>query len=67
MLDKDLYLFMLDGGGVCNLSVFIILQYLIEIINPKISPKPYKYFDIIGGISTNRLIITLYIIFKLIY
>lgn len=52
MPGKDLRLLCLDGGGVRGLSSLIVLQYLMETINPDNPPKPCEYFDMIGGTST---------------
>ncbi|KAH8587243.1 hypothetical protein B0O99DRAFT_747744 [Bisporella sp. PMI_857] len=56
MPDKDLRLLALDGGGVRGLSALIILQQLMETIDPENPPKPCDYFDMIGGTSTGGLI-----------
>ncbi|KAH8595394.1 hypothetical protein B0O99DRAFT_686812 [Bisporella sp. PMI_857] len=56
MPDKDLRLLALDGGGVRGLSALIILQHLMETIDPENPPKPCDYFDMIGGTSTGGLI-----------
>ncbi len=47
MPNRDLRLFILDGGGVRSLSAFMILHQLIETINPENPPKPCDYFDMI--------------------
>jgi patatin-like phospholipase/acyl hydrolase len=52
MPGSDLRLLALDGGGVRGLSALIILQELMEKINPDCPPKPCDYFDMIGGTST---------------
>lgn len=49
---KDLRLLSLDGGGVKGLSALIILQQLMETVDPKNPPKPCDYFDMIGGTNT---------------
>jgi patatin-like phospholipase/acyl hydrolase len=49
---KDLRLLALDGGGVRGLSALMILQQLMETIDPDKPPKPCDYFDMIGGTST---------------
>ena len=51
-LGKDLRLLALDGGGVRGLSALMILQQLMESVNPDEPPKPCDYFDMIGGTST---------------
>jgi patatin-like phospholipase/acyl hydrolase len=52
MPDRELRLPALDGGGVRGLSSLIILEQLMETINPEAPPKPCDYFDMIGGTST---------------
>ena len=52
MPDKDLRLLALDGGGVRGLSTLMILEQLMETIDPDTPPKPCDYFDMIGGTST---------------
>jgi patatin-like phospholipase/acyl hydrolase len=52
MSGNDLRLLALDGGGVRGLSALMILQELMEKINPDSPPKPCNYFDMIGGTST---------------
>ncbi|KAE9966186.1 hypothetical protein EG328_009102 [Venturia inaequalis] len=56
MAPKELRLLALDGGGVRGLSSLMILERLIETINPDSPPKPCDYFDMIGGTSTGGLI-----------
>ncbi|PMD65959.1 FabD/lysophospholipase-like protein [Hyaloscypha bicolor E] len=56
MPDRDLRLLALDGGGVRGLSAFMILQQLMETVDPENPPKPCDYFDMIGGTSTARLV-----------
>ncbi|KAI9823351.1 MAG: hypothetical protein M1819_001359 [Sarea resinae] len=56
MPDKDLCLLAIDGGGVRGLSALIILEQLMETIDPENPPKPCDYFDMIGGTSTGGLI-----------
>ena len=41
-----------DGGGPYGMSALIILQPLMERIDPENPPKPCDYFDMIGGTST---------------
>lgn len=48
----ELRLLSLDGGGVCGLSALMILEQLMEAVNPQSPPKPCDYFDMIGGTST---------------
>ncbi|KAF2023222.1 phospholipase, patatin family protein [Setomelanomma holmii] len=56
MTDKNLRLLALDGGGVRGLSDLMILEQLVEAVNPDAPPKPCDYFDMIGGTSTGGLI-----------
>jgi hypothetical protein len=51
-----LYLLSLDGGGVRGLSSLMILQQLMERINPNNPPKPCDFFNMIGGTSTGGII-----------
>jgi patatin-like phospholipase/acyl hydrolase len=57
MPDKELRLLALDGGGVRGLSALMILQQLMETIDPENPPKPCDCFDIIGGTSTGGRVI----------
>jgi patatin-like phospholipase/acyl hydrolase len=59
MLDKDLRLLALDGGGVRGLSALLILEQLMETIDPENPPKPCDYFDMIRGISTGGWVIAI--------
>lgn len=52
MPDQQLRLLSLDGGGVRGLSLLMILEQLMETIDPDSPPKPCDYFDMIGGTST---------------
>lgn len=52
MPDRELRLLSLDGGGVRGLSALMILEELMEKVNPESPPKPCDYFDLIGGTST---------------
>ncbi len=52
----DLRLLALDGGSVRGLSSLIILRHLMAAVDPDAPPKPYDYFDMIGGTSTGSLI-----------
>ncbi|KAH7072022.1 hypothetical protein BKA63DRAFT_554892 [Paraphoma chrysanthemicola] len=56
MPGNDLRLLALDGGGVRGLSALMILEQLMEAVNPDAPPKPCDYFDMIGGTSTGGLI-----------
>jgi hypothetical protein len=49
---ESLRLLALDGGGIRGLSSLMILDRLMETINPESPPKPCKYFHMIGGTST---------------
>ncbi|KAK3937037.1 kinesin [Diplogelasinospora grovesii] len=53
---RGLRLLCLDGGGVRGLSSLLILQRIVENINPSEPPKPCDYFDMICGTSTGGLI-----------
>ncbi|RYN57987.1 hypothetical protein AA0117_g13189 [Alternaria alternata] len=53
---SDLRLLALDGGGVRGLSALMILEQLMEAVDPDAPPKPCDYFDMIGGTSTGGLI-----------
>jgi patatin-like phospholipase/acyl hydrolase len=57
MPDKDLRLLALDGGGVRGLSTLIILEQLMETMDPETPPKPCEYFDMIGGTSTGGWVV----------
>jgi patatin-like phospholipase/acyl hydrolase len=52
MPGNNLRLLALDGGGVRGLSALMILEQLMEAVNPDAPPKPCDYFDLIGGTST---------------
>ncbi|KAB2098622.1 hypothetical protein AG0111_0g13152 [Alternaria gaisen] len=56
MPGSDLRLLALDGGGVRGLSALMILEQLMEAVDPDAPPKPCDYFDMIGGTSTGGLI-----------
>ncbi|KAK4983550.1 hypothetical protein LTR50_007158 [Elasticomyces elasticus] len=56
MAAQELRLLALDGGGVRGLSALIVLEQLMETIDPDSPPKPCDYFDMIGGTSTGGLI-----------
>ncbi|RYO22982.1 hypothetical protein AA0113_g12747 [Alternaria arborescens] len=56
MPGSDLRLLALDGGGVRGLSALMILEQLMEAVDPDAPPKPCDYFDIISGTSTGGLI-----------
>jgi patatin-like phospholipase/acyl hydrolase len=64
MPDKDLRLLALDGGGVRGLSALIILEQLMETIDPETPPKPCDYFDMIGGTSTGGWVVAAYADFR---
>jgi patatin-like phospholipase/acyl hydrolase len=57
MPDKGLRLLALDGGGARGLSALMILEELMEKINPDSPPKPCNYFDMIGGTSTGGWVV----------
>ena len=54
MSGRKLRLLAFDGGGVRGLSSLMILQQLMETIDPDSPPKPCNYFDMIGGTSTGE-------------
>ncbi|KAI9783465.1 MAG: hypothetical protein M1816_001347 [Peltula sp. TS41687] len=56
MPGKELCLLALDGGGIRGLSSLMILEQLMQAIDPDSPPKPCDYFDMIGGTSTGGLI-----------
>lgn len=56
MSPNGIRLLALDGGGIRGLSMLMILQQLMETVNPDAPPKPCDYFDMIGGTSTGGLI-----------
>lgn len=58
MSGQELRLLALDGGGVRGLSSLIILQQLMETVDPESPPKPCEYFDMIGGTSTGGCVVT---------
>jgi patatin-like phospholipase/acyl hydrolase len=64
MPDKDLRLLALDGGGVRGLSALIILEQLMETIDPETPPKPCDYFDMIGGTGTGGWVVAAYADFR---
>jgi patatin-like phospholipase/acyl hydrolase len=53
MPGERIRLLALDGGSVRGLSSLMILQQPMVILDP---PKPWEYFDMIGGTSTGGLI-----------
>ena len=52
MSQRDVRLLALDGGGVRGLSALMILEKLMETVDPIDPPRPCNYFDMIGGTST---------------
>jgi patatin-like phospholipase/acyl hydrolase len=56
MPGKELRLLALDGGGIRGLSSLMILEQLMQTINPECPPKPCQYFDMIGGTSTGGFV-----------
>ena len=56
MAGKDVRLLALDGGGVRGLSSLMILDQLMQTIDPESPPKPCEYFDMIGGTSTGGFV-----------
>lgn len=59
MSTSEVRLLALDGGGVRGLSALMILEQLMEAVNPDAPPKPCDYFDMIAGTSTGGLVSTL--------
>lgn len=53
-----------DGGGVRGLSSLLVLQHLMETLNPDAPPKPCDFFHLIGGTSTGGQVI-LYVLVNL--
>jgi patatin-like phospholipase/acyl hydrolase len=49
MPDSDLHILTLDGGSMRGLSALIILEQLMNAVDPDAPPKPRGYF---GGTST---------------
>jgi patatin-like phospholipase/acyl hydrolase len=45
-----------DADGLRGLSSLMILEQLMEAVNPEMPPKPCDYFDMIGGTSTGGLV-----------
>lgn len=60
MPGKNLCLLSFDGGGVRGQSSLQILKQLMDTISPDSPPKPCDYFDMIGGTSTGRYVISLH-------
>ena len=56
MPGEQIRLLALDGGGVRGLSSLMILRRLMVTADPESPPKPFEYFDMIGGTSTGGLI-----------
>lgn len=56
MPGKELRLLAFDGGGIRGLSSLMILEQLMQTINPECPPKPCQYFDMIGGTSTGGFV-----------
>ncbi|KAF8538287.1 acyl transferase/acyl hydrolase/lysophospholipase [Trichophaea hybrida] len=58
--EPGLRLLSLDGGGIRGVSELVILHELMSRLQDKLNlselPRPYQYFDIIGGTSTGGLI-----------
>jgi patatin-like phospholipase/acyl hydrolase len=52
MPGSDLRLLALDGGGVRGLSALMILEQLMDAVDPDAPLKPCDYFDMISGTST---------------
>ena len=58
MPGSELRLLALDGGGVRGLSALMILEQLMEAVDPDAPPKPCDYFNMIGGTSTGGWVVT---------
>jgi hypothetical protein len=56
MPSSDLRLLALDGG-VRGLSALMILEQLMEAVDPDAPPKSCDYFDMIGGTSTGGWVV----------
>ncbi|CAN9186048.1 unnamed protein product [Alternaria alternata] len=56
MPGSDLRLLALDGGGARGLSALMILEQLMEAVDPNAPPKPCDYFDIISRTSTGSFV-----------
>ena len=60
MPDKELRLLALDGGRVRGLFALMILEQIMETINPDSPPKPCDYFDMTWGTSAGGQAVTIY-------
>lgn len=49
MVERNISLLSLDGGGVRSLSSLYILKHIMESIDGENTPRPCDYFDLIGG------------------
>lgn len=58
MPGKDLYLLALDGGGIRGLSSLMILEQLMQSIDPDDPTKPCDQFDMIAGTSTGGYVLS---------
>ncbi|KAF2156233.1 FabD/lysophospholipase-like protein [Myriangium duriaei CBS 260.36] len=56
MLDRQVNLLCIDGGGVKGLSALLLIRKLMEFIDSENPPKPCEHFDMIGGTNTGGLI-----------
>ncbi|EOA90522.1 uncharacterized protein SETTUDRAFT_146424 [Exserohilum turcica Et28A] len=54
--DTGLHLLSIDNGGVRGLSALIILEQLMDAVDPDAPPEPYEWFNMIGGTGTGGLI-----------
>lgn len=50
--DTGLHLLSIDNGGVRGLSALIILEQLMDAVDPDAPPEPYEWFNMIGGTGT---------------
>ncbi|KAI5816070.1 acyl transferase/acyl hydrolase/lysophospholipase [Pyronema omphalodes] len=57
---RGVHLLSLDGGGIRGISELIILEEIMFRIQSELGlreiPRPYEYFDLIGGTSTGGII-----------
>ncbi|KAJ5788291.1 hypothetical protein N7457_003281 [Penicillium paradoxum] len=56
MPEQSLRLLALDGGGIRGLSSLMILEQLMQTVNPESPPKPCDYFNMIGGTGMGGII-----------
>ncbi|RAL12541.1 uncharacterized protein BO97DRAFT_344851 [Aspergillus homomorphus CBS 101889] len=56
MVERNISLLSLDGGGVRSLSSLYILKHIMESIDGENTPRPCDYFNLIGGSGSGGLI-----------